>query len=94
MIIYELSKNRQSYGIRRKRQKALSFIGNFTWGTFLGLRFIFLILLSLIRPVWAAFFIIVFDVYWLLLVLFLGIYLFIAYLRLKSNKAIDWEKKM
>ncbi len=89
MNYLKIGKATELEGRDRKLYRLLEILpGALSWGTF-----IFLILLSLIRPVWAAFFIIVFDVYWLLLVLFLGIYLFIAYLRLKSNKAIDWGKK-
>ncbi len=62
--------------------------GSLSWGTF-----IFLIILSIFKPVWAAFFIIVFDVYWLLLVVYLGAHLWVAYRRLKVNSGVDWRQK-
>ncbi|PIR94926.1 hypothetical protein COT95_01515 [Candidatus Falkowbacteria bacterium CG10_big_fil_rev_8_21_14_0_10_37_6] len=58
------------------------------WLTLLGLVF-----LSWLTPVWVAFFIIAFDVYWLLLVLFLGLHLISAYRMLKKNIKINWREK-
>lgn len=52
-----------------------------------------LIYLSYTKPVIAAYVIIVFDVYWLLLVAYLGIHLIAAYNEMKINRAIDWEDK-
>jgi hypothetical protein len=64
------------------------FPGFLSWLTLLGL-----IILSYLLPFWVAYFIIIFDVYWLLLVLYLGIYLFVSYRKLKENMKIDWKKK-
>ncbi|MBL7057907.1 glycosyltransferase family 2 protein [Patescibacteria group bacterium] len=55
--------------------------------------FAFLIYLSYTKPITAAFIIIVFDVYWLLLVAYLGILLISAYRELKRNTKINWEQK-
>lgn len=52
-----------------------------------------LVILSLVKPVWMAYFLIAFNVYWLLLVVFLGIYLVASYQKLKRNRNIDWQKK-
>jgi hypothetical protein len=52
-----------------------------------------LLILSYFQPVWVAFFIIAFNVYWLLLVIYLAIHLLTAYNKLKKNKKIDWQKK-
>lgn len=52
-----------------------------------------LIIGSFIVPVWVAYFIIAFDVYWLLLVVFLAIYLVVGYKKLKINRNIDWQEK-
>ncbi|PKM91127.1 hypothetical protein CVU82_03680 [Candidatus Falkowbacteria bacterium HGW-Falkowbacteria-1] len=52
-----------------------------------------LIILSFIKPVWVAYFLIAFNVYWLLLVVFLGIYLITSYQKLKINRSIDWAEK-
>jgi len=52
-----------------------------------------LLVLSYFKPVWVAFFIIAFNVYWLLLVIYLAIHLITAYNKLKKNYKIDWKKK-
>jgi Ca2+/Na+ antiporter len=59
---------------------ALSFLTLFT-----------LLVLSYFQPVWVAFFLIAFNVYWLLLVIYLALYLVAAYRKLKKNTAIDWR---
>lgn len=56
------------------------------WGTLIGLA-----ALSWFKPVWVAFFIIAFDVYWLLLVMFLGVHLVSAYRTMRRNVVVDWE---
>ncbi len=58
----------------------------------LGTLFLLLIL-SYFQPVWVAFFIIAFDVYWLLLVIYLALYLIAAYRKLKKNAAVDWRER-
>ncbi|MFA4999930.1 MAG: glycosyltransferase family 2 protein [Patescibacteria group bacterium] len=52
-----------------------------------------LIILSYFKPVWVAYFIIAFDVYWLLLVIYMAIFLIAAYRRLKKGLRIDWREK-
>jgi len=64
------------------------FPGFLSIGTLLAL-----IILSYFKPVWVAYFIIAFDVYYLLWVIFFATYLLIAYKKLKENKAIDWFKR-
>jgi len=54
---------------------------------------IVLLALSYLKPVWVAYFIIAFDVYWLLLVVFLGIHLLASYVKMKKNIKIDWRRK-
>ncbi len=61
--------------------------GFLSWSTLLVL-----ILLSYFQPVWVAFFIIAFNIYWLLLVLYLALHLVAAYKKLKITKEIDWQK--
>jgi hypothetical protein len=53
-----------------------------------------LIIYSYFRPVWVAYFIIAFDVYWLLLVGYLGIHLIVSYRKLKKNLTIDWAHEL
>ncbi|HTW96469.1 MAG TPA: glycosyltransferase family 2 protein [Candidatus Methylomirabilis sp.] len=64
------------------------FPGAFSWGTLL-----ILIIFSYFKPVWVAYFIIAFDVYWLLLVLYLGIMLFVSYFKMKKIRKVDWQEK-
>jgi hypothetical protein len=52
---------------------------------------IFLVIFSYLEPVYMAFFIIAFDVYWLLLVIYLGIHLAVSYRRMKANLKKDWQ---
>lgn len=52
-----------------------------------------LIILSYFHPVWVALFIIAFDVYWLLLVIYLAIILISAYRHTKKSIAIDWYQR-
>ena len=76
-------------GRDRKIYRACEILPGFlSWFTLLGL-----LILSYFIPLWVAFFIIVFDVYWLLLVLYLGIHLFASYHKLKKNSQVDWKKK-
>ncbi|HKM40909.1 MAG TPA: glycosyltransferase family 2 protein [Patescibacteria group bacterium] len=54
---------------------------------------LFLIILSYFKPTTAAYFIIAFNVYYFLLVVFLALYLLSSFQKLKKNKKVDWEKK-
>lgn len=54
---------------------------------------IVLIVLSYFKPVWVAFFIIIFNVYWLFLVIYLGFHLVFSYQKLKKNIKINWKNK-
>lgn len=50
-----------------------------------------LLLLSYFKPVFVAYFIIVFSVYWLLLVIYMAIFLIASYRRLKNGLKTDWK---
>src|SRR3990167_9163338 len=52
------------------------------------------IVLSFVRPIWMIYFIIVFDIYWVLRVANFSFYLVVAWLRLRTAGRIDWRKKM
>lgn len=85
----KISKATELSGRDRKIYRAFEILpGCLSWGTLLILLF-----LSYFQPVWVAYFVIAFDVYWLLLVLYLGLHLLSAYGKLKSNIKIDWKKK-
>ncbi len=50
-------------------------------------------ILSYFKPVWVAYFIIAFDVYWLLLVIYMAIFLITSYHRLQVGLRTDWRQK-
>ncbi|MFA5109093.1 MAG: glycosyltransferase family 2 protein [Patescibacteria group bacterium] len=64
------------------------FPGFFSIGTLL-----ILTVFSYFKPVWVAYFIIAFDVYWLLLVIYMAIFLITSYYKLKRGLLTDWSKK-
>ena len=77
-------------GKDRKLYRVLEILPGFlTWFTLLGL-----IILSYFYPIFVAFFIIAFDVYWLLLVLYLGIHLIVSYKKMKHAIKVDWVMKV
>jgi len=50
-----------------------------------------LAILSYFKPVWVAYFIIAFDVYWLLLVIYMAIFLITSYYQLRKGSRTDWR---
>ena len=60
--------------------------GLLSWATLLVL-----IIFSYFQPVWVAMFVIAFDVYWLLLVVYLAIILISAYRQINHNLRVDWR---
>ncbi|HLC90041.1 MAG TPA: glycosyltransferase family 2 protein [Patescibacteria group bacterium] len=74
----------------RKKYRILEMIPGFlVW-----LTFIFIIILSLLRPLWAIYFIIGFDLYWLLRILYMLVYLLLSYFRFQRDSQIDWFAKL
>ena len=70
----------------RKKYRILEMIPGFlVW-----LTFIFIIALSLIKPLWAIYFIIGFDLYWLLRILYMLVHLLLSYFRFQRDSQIDW----
>lgn len=64
-------------------------IGSMSWLTLIAL-----IVLSYFKPVWIAYFVIFFDVYWLLLVLYLMIHLFVSFNKMQKTRKVDWLKEL
>jgi len=62
------------------------FPGLLSWGTILAIIF-----LSAYKPIWAAYFIIAFDLYWLLKTAHLSFHHRYNWKRLKHNIALDWK---
>ncbi|KKR88765.1 MAG: hypothetical protein UU85_C0002G0017 [Candidatus Wolfebacteria bacterium GW2011_GWA2_42_10] len=65
------------------------FPGALAWFTLTGV-----ILMSWLAPVFAAFFIIAFDIYWLLKTIYLSLHLRSAFKKVKENLKIDWLKEL
>lgn len=63
--------------------------GMLSWATIL-----LVIFFSWQKPVFIAFFIIAFDIYWLLKTLFLSLYQRTSFSRMRKNLNIDWIKKL
>jgi len=63
--------------------------GVLSWATIL-----IVIFLSWQRPIWVAFFIIIFDIYWLLKTLFLSFHQKVSFKRIRENLKTDWLKRL
>jgi len=77
-------------GRERRLYRAFEILPGFlSWFSILGLIF-----LSWVAPIWAAFFIITFDIYWLVKTAYLSVHLRSSWKRMKHNMALNWEKRM
>jgi len=63
--------------------------GFLSWGTIIGT-----ILLSIYAPIMAAYFIIAFDIYWLLKTIYLSVHLRHNWKRIKHNLNINWKEML
>lgn len=63
-------------------------------GVSVWLTLILSLVLAFIRPLWMIYFIIVFDIYWVLKVLNFSLYLLIAWRRYWRIRKIDWKKHL
>lgn len=73
----------------RRVQRAIELIpGLLTWGTLLGM-----IVFSFFIPVWAAIFIIVFDIYWIHRALYISLWSLAAHRAVEEGKRIDWWER-
>ncbi len=89
MDYLKVSKATDLQGRDRKLYRALEILpGTLSWGTLIGLT-----ILSYFYPVGVAFFIIAFDVYWLLLVTFLGIHLIVSYRKMQRYMKVNWRDR-
>ncbi|MDO8489930.1 MAG: glycosyltransferase family 2 protein [bacterium] len=80
----------QNLGISPRIQRLLEIIPGFlVWATFL-----LAVALSLTQPIGVIFFIILFDLYWLLRVLYFVIFLSAGWRKYAGARRIDWEKKL
>jgi cellulose synthase/poly-beta-1,6-N-acetylglucosamine synthase-like glycosyltransferase len=73
-------------GRDKKLYRGLEMLPGFlSWATLL-----ILIILSGLEPVWVAIFLLLFDIFWLLQVIYLAIHLIGSYKRLRRNEKLDW----
>jgi len=73
----------------RKKQRVLEVIpGVLTWVTLVGMFFF-----SFLLPDWVAYFIIAFDIYWILRTIFIAYYSIDGYRKLRDGKKIDWWER-
>ena len=63
-------------------------------GLSIWLTLVLSILLSFIRPLWMIYFIILFDIYWVLKVANFSFYLILGWWRFRIARRIDWAAKM
>lgn len=88
MDYLKISKATDLSGRERRRYRLLEILPGFlSWATLLAI-----IVFSYFSPVGTAIFIIVFDIYWLFLVLFLGVHLLVSFRGMRQRLNIDWKK--
>jgi len=63
-------------------------------GALVWLTFVLSIVLSVVAPLWVIYFIILFDLYWLLRVLYFIIYLVYAWTKYRRALKVDWSAKL
>ncbi len=63
-------------------------------GLSLWLTFILAIAFSFIKPLWVIYFIVIYDLYWLIRIIYFITYLFISWRKYRQIKKIDWFKKV
>jgi cellulose synthase/poly-beta-1,6-N-acetylglucosamine synthase-like glycosyltransferase len=89
MNYFKVSKATDLSGKDKKIYRFLEILpGALAWGTIIGL-----VIFSYLEPVGSAFFIILFDIYWLFLVLFLGTHLLISFRLMRKYMKVDWKER-
>lgn len=63
-------------------------------GLLVWITFIFSILISIIHPLWGVYFILAFDLYWLLRILYLLVFMNMSWRRYSTALTIDWWEKL
>lgn len=63
-------------------------------GLFVWITLIASIIFSIAKPIWAIYFIIIFDIYWLLRILYLMIYMLSSWSKYRKVIKIDWMAKL
>jgi len=63
-------------------------------GTLIWLTFILAVTISIIKPLWGVYFILAFDFYWILRIIYLLIYLNLSWKKYRQSVKTDWYKKL
>ena len=63
-------------------------------GVLVWLTLLAVILLSFLRPLWAIYFIIAFDLYWLLRITYLLVYVLVSWARYRRAVQVDWRQRL
>ncbi|MGH7480922.1 MAG: hypothetical protein ACRELV_02105, partial [Longimicrobiales bacterium] len=75
--------------ISAMRQRLWQIIpGLLSWATILGLS-----LLAFVLPFWIAIFVIAYDVYILVRIVYMSVHLLYAYWRLRLYQGVDWKRR-
>jgi hypothetical protein len=74
----------------RRRQRFFEILPGFTtWSILIGMT-----ALSLVKPLWAAMIIIAFDLYWLMKLIYMTIFLLLSYFRMKTEEDTQWIEQI
>lgn len=76
--------------LKNKRERIIYRALEILPGVLAWLTLLSVIFLSWLQPIWAAFFIIAFDIYWLLKTVYLSFYLRVSYRQMTKHLSIDW----
>lgn len=63
-------------------------------GCLVWLTFLLAVVMSFVQPVWVIIFIILFDLYWFVRVVYILVYLLVAYRRYRRTIVVDWAAKV
>jgi hypothetical protein len=73
-----------------KQKRILEIIpGALVWGTFLVV-----LILSFVNPLGAIYFVLIFDLYWVLRIYYMFIHMVVSWFRLRRDQKINWQKKV
>lgn len=63
-------------------------------GVFVWASLILAIIFSFVAPLWAIVFILLFDVYWLIRVLYVMVYILLGFRKYRKTSGVDWHEKL
>lgn len=62
--------------------------------TIVWLTFLLAIILSIVKPLWAVYFILVFSVYWITRIFYMMVWMFVSWFKFRQEIKIDWHLKL